>query len=110
MSSFISIIALWKKLQAMTPCVLLLTPCIATQVQAQAGLDLRNRNCLKLYDRFKTSPKHKAFAVSNTALDSSAQSCGTMWSAASKAAAEAGAMRACKNPHVGGSCRISLSE
>ena len=102
--------ALGKNFLAVIFCTLLMVPLATTQVEAQAGLDFRNRNCLKLYARYKTMPKHKAFAVSNTALDPSAQSCGTMWAAASKAAAEAGAMRVCRNPHVAGSCRISVSE
>lgn len=110
MSHFVSTAAMKKSLLLVTFCALLIVQPAATPALAEAGLEFWNTNCKKLYSRFKTMPKHRAFAVSNTALDASGQSCGASWGAASKAAAEAQAKRYCKNPNVAGSCRITKSE
>ena len=110
MSHFVSTAAMKKSLLLVTFCALLTVQPAATPALAEAGLDFWNKNCKKFFAKFKTMPKHKAFAVSNTALDASGQSCGASWGAASKAAAEAQAMRFCKNPNFAGACRITKSE
>ena len=110
MSQFVSTAAKRKSLLLVTFCALLFVQPAATPVLAEAGLEFWNKNCKKIYSKFKTMPKHKAFAVSNTALDATGQSCGASWGANSKAAAEAQAKRSCKHPQVAGSCRVTRSE
>ena len=110
MSRIVLIAAMKKSLLLVAFCALFLCQTTTTPVLAEAGIEFWNKNCKKFYSKFKTMPKHKAFAVSNTSLDASGQSCGASWAAASKAAAEAMAMRSCKHPKVAGSCRITRSE
>jgi hypothetical protein len=55
-----------------------------------------NQECKKLFRQYKKKPNHKAFAVSDASSSSMAQSCGSQWSAPSKKAAEAGAIRWCR--------------
>lgn len=68
-----------------------------------------NRECKKLFRQFDKKPRHRAFAVSDMYSSSMVQSCGLAWSASSEKAAEANAIKACRQS--GGSrCVIKVSE
>jgi hypothetical protein len=66
-----------------------------------------NQECKKLFRQYKKKPRHKAFAVSDANSSSMTQSCGSAWSAPSKAAAEAAAKRWCRE---GGGSRCVIKE
>jgi hypothetical protein len=81
---------------------------IAGYASAQS-LEFWNSNCRKLLHQYEGKPRHKAFAVSNTAHDGSSQACGYSWSERSKKAAEASAIATCRKT-ANGSCGIMKSE
>ena len=64
-------------------------------------------DCKKVYAMWKTKPKHKAYAISNSY---GWQACGASWSEASVEAAEKSAKRLCKQSAEEGSCGIVKSE
>jgi hypothetical protein len=63
--------------------------------EAEAGINVQNKQCQRLYAQWKTKPGHRAFAVSQSA-GVAVQGCGGVWNAPSKAAAEQEAIKACR--------------
>jgi hypothetical protein len=83
---------------------------LATPAHAQ-GLEFWNKNCLKAYRQWKTLPRHKAFAVSNSKSGGGlGQSCGYTWSAPTKSAAEKGAVQSCEGGKRSSRCYVTKSK
>jgi hypothetical protein len=87
----------------------LITSFLALSADSSPAQILPNWNleCKKLLRQYQKKPKHKAFAVSDATSSSMTQSCGSTWSASSKAAAEAAAKHWCRQ---GGGSRCVIKE
>ena len=83
---------------------------LAAPVMSGGGVEFWNKPCLKAYKDWQSKPGHKAFAVSNTALDNGGQTCGYSWGHPSKAAAEKAALKPCQRGKFSSTCWISASE
>ena len=80
----------------------------APQVSHAQGLEIWNRNCMRLYNKWKRQPRHKAFAVATSAR---MQACGAAWKARSVKAAKQTALKACRSAAEDNApCRITKAE
>jgi len=78
--------------------------------EAEAGIHVQNKQCLRLYKEWKKKQGHKAFAVSQ-AIGVGMQGCGAVWSAPSKAIAEKEAVKSCRQAKaMAATCAVMESQ
>jgi hypothetical protein len=74
------------------------------------GLELWNKNCQRQHKKWKSTAKHRAFAVTNSMSGAGdGQACGWASGYATRTAAESAAIKSCKSARFG-SCWIMTSE
>lgn len=85
---------------------------VVTAPASAQGLEFWNKSCLKLYKKWKTSAKHRAFAVSNSSAGGGlGQSCGYSYDYPTKASAEVAAIKSCEQQkYRSGRCYVVKSE
>ena len=73
------------------------------------GVQPWNKNCKKLFKKWESASKHKAFATTNPGANPDGQACGSSWGYPTKNRAESSAIATCKKEQ-GGNCWVIRSE